>query len=50
MDFTSSLSMRGMTASEQTVAGPVLKLFRQAKNLFGGRCVEFYAGSVAPPE
>jgi uncharacterized protein involved in outer membrane biogenesis len=34
----------------QTVAGPVLKLFRQAKNLFGGRCKVFYAGSVAPPE
>ena len=34
----------------QTVAGPVLKLFKQAKKLFGGRCEVFYAGSVAPPE
>lgn len=34
----------------QSVAGPVLKLFRQAKKLFGGRCEVFYAGSVAPPK
>jgi uncharacterized protein involved in outer membrane biogenesis len=34
----------------QTVAGPVLKLFRQANKLFGGRCEVFYAGSVAPPK
>jgi uncharacterized protein involved in outer membrane biogenesis len=33
----------------QSVAGPVLKLFRQAKKLFGGRCEVFYVGSVAPP-
>jgi hypothetical protein len=34
----------------QTVAGPVLKLFKQAEKLFGGGCEMFYAGSVAPPE
>ena len=34
----------------QSVAGPVLKLFRQAKNLLGGKCEVFYAGSVAPPK
>jgi hypothetical protein len=34
----------------QTVAGPVLKLFKQAKKLIGGRCKVFYDGSVAPPE
>jgi uncharacterized protein involved in outer membrane biogenesis len=34
----------------KTVAGPVLKLLKQAKNLFGGRCEMFYAGSVTPPE
>jgi AsmA protein len=34
----------------QTVAGPVLKLFKQAKKLFGGQCEVFYAGSVAPPK
>lgn len=33
----------------QSAAGPVLKLLRQAKDLFGGRCEVFYAGSVAPP-
>ena len=33
----------------QSVAGPVLKLFRQAKKLLGGKCEAFYAGSVAPP-
>ena len=38
MDLTSSLSTRGMTANEQTVARPVLKLFKQAKKLIGGRC------------
>lgn len=34
----------------QSVTGPVLKLFKQAKEFFGGRCEVFYAGSVAPPE
>jgi uncharacterized protein involved in outer membrane biogenesis len=34
----------------QSVAGPVLKLLKQAKKLFGGRCEVFYAGSVAPPK
>jgi uncharacterized protein involved in outer membrane biogenesis len=34
----------------KTVAGPVLKLFKQAEKLFGGRCEVFYAGSLAPPE
>lgn len=34
----------------QTVAGPVLKLLKQAKKILGGRCEVFYAGSVAPPE
>jgi hypothetical protein len=34
----------------RTVAGPVLKLFKQGKKLFGGRCELFYTGSVAPPE
>lgn len=33
----------------QTVAGPVLKLFKQAKKILGGKCKVFYAGSVAPP-
>ncbi|MFA6149625.1 MAG: AsmA family protein [bacterium] len=33
----------------QTVAGPVLKLFKQAKKILGGKCEVFYAGSVAPP-
>ena len=33
----------------QTVAGPVLKLFKQAKNILGGKCEVFYAGSVAAP-
>lgn len=33
----------------RTVAGPVLKLFRQANKLLGGKCEAFYAGSVAPP-
>ena len=33
----------------QTVAGPVLKVFRQAKKLLGGKCEAFYTGSVAPP-
>lgn len=31
------------------LAGPALKLLRQAKSLFGGKCDVFYAGSVAPP-
>jgi AsmA protein len=34
----------------KTVAGPVLKIFKQTKKLFGGKCEVFYAGSVAPPE
>ena len=34
----------------QTVAGPVLKLFKQAKTILGGRCEMLYAGSVAPPK
>jgi len=34
----------------QSVAGPVLKLFKQAKKLLGGKCETFYAGSVAPPD
>jgi hypothetical protein len=34
----------------QSVAGPALKLFKQAKKLLGGRCEVFYAGSVAPPK
>jgi AsmA protein len=34
----------------QSAAGPALKLFKQAKKLFGGKCEVFYAGSVAPPK
>ena len=34
----------------QSVAGPVLKLFKQARNLLGGKCEVVYAGSVAPPK
>jgi len=34
----------------RSVTGPVLKLFKQAKELLGGRCEVFYAGSVAPPK
>ncbi|MFA6148144.1 MAG: AsmA family protein [bacterium] len=34
----------------QSVAGPVLKVLKQAKKLLGGRCEVFYAGSVAPPK
>ena len=34
----------------QSVAGPVLKLFKQAKKLLGGKCEVVYAGSVAPPK
>ena len=34
----------------QSVAGPILKLFKQAKKLFEGQCEVFYAGSVAPPK
>ncbi|MHB1025050.1 MAG: AsmA family protein [Desulfobacteria bacterium] len=33
----------------RTVAGPVLKLFKQAKKILGGKCEVFYAGSVAAP-
>jgi uncharacterized protein involved in outer membrane biogenesis len=32
-----------------SLAGPALRLLRQAKSLFGGKCDVFYAGSVAPP-
>jgi uncharacterized protein involved in outer membrane biogenesis len=34
----------------QSVAGPVLKLFKQAEKLLGGNCEVVYAGSVAPPK
>jgi uncharacterized protein involved in outer membrane biogenesis len=34
----------------QTVAGPVLTLFRQAGKLLGKKCEVFYTGSVAPPK
>lgn len=34
----------------RSVAGPVLKLFKQAKKHLGGKCETFYAGSVAPPK
>ena len=33
----------------QSVAGSVLKLFRRTRDLLGGRCEAFYAGSVAAP-
>jgi AsmA protein len=31
------------------IAGPTRKLLKKAKELFGGHCDVFYAGSVAPP-
>jgi len=31
------------------LAGPMRKLLKQAKGLFGGECDVFYAGSVSPP-
>jgi uncharacterized protein involved in outer membrane biogenesis len=34
----------------QSLAGPVHKLFKQAKKLFGEKCEVFYAGSVEPPK
>ncbi|OGR21249.1 MAG: hypothetical protein A3K53_00180 [Deltaproteobacteria bacterium RIFOXYB2_FULL_66_7] len=34
----------------QSVAGPVLKLFKQAEKLLGGKCEVVYAGSVGPPK
>ncbi len=34
----------------QSVAGPVLNLFKRAEKLLGGECEVFYAGSVAPPK
>ena len=34
----------------QTVGGPLLSLFKQAKGLFGKPCEVFYSGSVAPPK
>lgn len=34
----------------QSVAGPVLKLFKQAEKFLGGKCEVVYAGSVAPPQ
>jgi AsmA protein len=34
-----------------SVAGPVLNLLKQAKNIFpGGKCEAFYAGSVPAPK
>ncbi|HSQ99456.1 MAG TPA: AsmA family protein [Sphingomicrobium sp.] len=32
-----------------SLAGPALRLLRQAQSLFGGKCDVFYAGSVASP-
>lgn len=32
-----------------TLTGPARALIREARNLFGGECEVFYAGSVAPP-
>ena len=32
-----------------SLAGPALRLLKQAQSLFGGKCDVFYAGSVAPP-
>jgi uncharacterized protein involved in outer membrane biogenesis len=32
-----------------SLAGPALHLFKQATDLFRGRCAVFYAGAVAPP-
>jgi len=34
----------------QSVAGPMLNLFKQARKILGGQCELFYAGSVAPPK
>jgi hypothetical protein len=34
----------------KTVAGPVLRMFTQAKKLLGEKCEVFYAGSVLPPK
>jgi AsmA protein len=34
----------------QSVAGPVLELFKQAGKLLGGKCEVVYAGSVGPPK
>jgi uncharacterized protein involved in outer membrane biogenesis len=34
----------------KTAAGPLITLFKQAGELFGGPCEMFYAGSVAPPK
>jgi AsmA protein len=33
-----------------SLAGPVTRLLRSAKNLVGGKCAAFYTGSVAAPE
>lgn len=33
----------------RALAGPTSKLLGQARNLFGGHCEVFYAGSVTPP-
>jgi hypothetical protein len=34
-----------------SLAGPVLKLYKQARGLFpAGPCEVFYSGSVAPPK
>jgi AsmA protein len=34
----------------RSLAGPALKLLKQARDLFRGQCEIFYAGSVAPPK
>ena len=34
----------------QSVAGPMLNLFKEARKLLGGQCIVFYAGSVTPPK
>jgi uncharacterized protein involved in outer membrane biogenesis len=33
-----------------SLAGPALKLLKQARDLFRGQCEVFYAGAVAPPK
>lgn len=34
----------------RALAGPTLSLLGQARDLFGGHCEVFYAGSVTPPK
>lgn len=34
----------------QSVAGPMLNLFKEARKLLGGQCIVFYAGAVTPPK